>query len=447
MKLNQFILVNAIAISMTACISSEDDISIEGFGKMSLEVAVHEPLTTKAANQNISTAEFPISKAANPNISTEEFPVSIVGAVSKTFNNAAELKDKPVLLPIGAYVVTSHSPGELEQQMSAPYYKGQASANIQKGITENINVICKMANSPIEVKYDQEFLSTFSTWTLTITDGNENSLVYTNEDGVNLTPVYWLFGEDVEAIKVTIKATTRSTGSTISDYVELLKSSATESYDGDNKSFAGGDKIVLNLGKATVTEGTVTGIEISANVSFTMNDQTVNVDVLWDQDKDGNEEGEGSGEGGGTTTDGPQVILPSDISYSISGNPAAPATANATLKTPAGLQSAIVKITTDNKDFQATLAEAAFDTPGALLTGAELVGNKGMQDLFDSMDLTDESGNPKKTPVVGETEYIFPLHTFYIFLNLFTGVHHFEITLTDANGKTVKDTITMTITE
>ena len=141
------------------------------------------------------------------------------------------------------------------------------------------------------------------------------------------------------------------------------------------------------------------------------------------------------------------MTLPKDFTYSKSGTPAKPASADAIMKASAGMKSALVRIVTDNQKFKTTLQDVAFDEPGALLTGADLIGNKGIQKLFDSLKLQETDGSAKKTPIEGATEYIFPIATFFTFLDMFTGTHQFYITLTDMNDKVVEKVLTITITE
>ena len=131
----------------------------------------------------------------------------------------------------------------------------------------------------------------------------------------------------------------------------------------------------------------------------------------------------------------------------MSGTPAKPASADAIMKASAGIKSALVRIVTDNEGFKATLQDAAFDEPGALLLGANLIGNQGIQNLFDSLELKEADGSAKKTPVEGATEYTFPIATFFNFLDIFAGTHEFYITLTDMNDKVVEKVLTITITE
>ena len=190
------------------------------------------------------------------------------------------------------------------------------------------------------------------------------------------------------------------------------------------------------------TTGSI-NIKIEASIIFDNKDEEVDIPV---------EDGDNGNEPGGNTPEpqpgnGPSVILPEDFTYSLSGNPAKPVSADAILKTPAGLKSAKVKISTDNKDFEKTLGDVPFDTPGALLSGAELIGNNGIQGLFDQIQLKDEEGQPKKTPVEKETEYVFPISAYFTFLDMYEGLHQFTITLIDVNGKTIEDTLTIKITK
>ena len=169
-----------------------------------------------------------------------------------------------------------------------------------------------------------------------------------------------------------------------------------------------------------------------------------NVEIPVDPGTDGGDTEEpGTGEDGGDEGEGnekaPTIDLPADFSYSASTGDGKPASADAWLKTPAGLKSAIVKIETTSPAFEATLEDV--DMGGNLLEGVELVNNTGIDDLFTGVGLEDRSPKP------GVTEYKFPVGAFFTFLDMFTGEHKFHITLTDNEDVTVSDVLTITITE
>ena len=399
-------------------------------GSLELTVDAKTPHETKAG---ISTADFPVTIVSMANENYE---------VAKQFPAVSEMPQS-VLLPVGKYYVLSHSKGDIAKRMEVPYYKGGTNLDILKDVVSSANVVCRMLNSRIEIKYSAEFIAKFKSWNITLNDGSETALSIKNTDATK--PIYWFFGEKgAEAVTLHIRATTNEGNSILMPPYVFRKTDAGYA-DINNPNFVGGDALIINLkpGKESdPTSGKVTDISVTLNVLFENHDELVeipvedkvvepDVPVVPDQPQ-GN---------------GPEVIMPADFSYSLSGNPAKPASADVMMKVPAGMKSAKVKIVTDNPDFETTLADADFDEPGALLVGADLIGNNGIQGLFTALELKDEQNNPKKTPEIGAKEYVFPVSAFFTFLDIFTGTHKFHIILEDQNGSKTEKVLTITITE
>ena len=409
-------------------------------GILELDVVAYSPasMSTKA-DENANAVD------------TKDFSVLIKGeeqtdgtAFERTYNKVAEMP-AAITLPVGNYTVSSNTPGEMQKRMTKPYYAGNTALSITKGITSNSNVKCTMQNSRIQVKYSDEFKSNFTSWTVTMDDGTETALSFDQDEDMS-TPIYWAFGENVSQIRVNIRAVTKE-GNTVTDSRTFVKSMVTEGYgDVNSDSFAGGDALELDFKPSTSESATgqVKGINVSVYITFSEYKEQVMIPV---SDKEEEQTPSTPNTPTTPTVGNPSIVLPNDFTYSLSGNPAKPASADATLKMPAGLKSALVKIETNNQAFTTTLQDAAFDTPGALLTGAELIGNVAMQNLFNTMGLKESNGSNKQTPKAGVTEYTFPIGAFFTFLDIFTGTHKFHLTLTDANNKQVTATLTVTITK
>lgn len=437
MKLSSYIAFSLFALaSFTSCEMREEikgGSNDSGMGLLELSVQVKSPVVTKAA------------------VSTDDFPVSIIGKsvdgeeVERVYDAVAELPES-ILLPVGTYSVISHTKGQLGKKMEFPYYKGCSDMEIKKDITSSAKVTCKMQNSRIQLNYSMEFLAKFASWTIVLDDGSETALSITETSASASTspaPIYWYFGDNgAETVTLNIRAKTIEGNTvTMAPYV-FKKEDAAEKYDDvDNPNFTGGEALIIDLkpgNEEDPTTGTVKGISVTISVIFENHDEVVDIPV---EDKEETKPDPDPDQGEVS------VILPEDFTYSLSGIPEKPASADAILKAPAGMKSALVKIVTDNGEFKTTLQDAAFDEPGALLIGANLIGNKGIQDLFNSLELKETDGSAKKTPVEGATEYIFPIATFFTFLDMFTGTHQFYITLTDINDKEVEKVLTITITE
>ena len=431
--INYIILGLAMVAGLSSC--KENKVDEGPMGAFSLNIEAKTPEVSRALS-SANTGDFPVSIQGVKGSSVEK--------VYRSFPSVNDLPKEPIMLPIGDYVVSSHTPGDLEKQMTFPYFAGEKEAKITKDVTTSTTVVCKMKNSRIQLKYNAQFLTTFQTWDITIDDGT-GSVISFNHTEQSPAPVYSYFGEQgVPTLTVSIKAKTKS-GNTISDSRILTKDAAGESYQGDTPNFVGGDGIDLNMDIAENAVGNV-GIKINVNIAFTdhQDDVDVNIgdkvpvnpgpDVPVDPEIGGGDTG---GDGTGGDTGGGEggklaLRLPADFTYK-KGDVLSSEATDAVFNTPNGLASAIVKIETDNEVFNGILTELPFDEIGALLKGAELIGNKGMQSLLDGMG--------KKTPEVGATEYTFPLGAFLNLLGGMPGKHRFYLTIVDQKGASASNSL------
>ena len=423
MKLfNIFSLGVLMACAFSSCemkkeLTSDLEESFE-MGALELDVTVKQPVSNSRAESNVPTNDFPVViQGTSEGIEDVKKEYNTVDGVPET-----------IQVPVGNYNVSSHTPGELQKKMDAPYYAGNTDITVTKDIETVANVVCKMANSRIQVNYGDEFKTSFKSWTITVDDGSETALTFTNEDE-NPAPVYWLFGENVKSITVNITATTTS-GSTVKDRRVFTKSDASENYEDVGDAFTGGDAIEINMGVTESTTGNVTGITINANITFENHEDTVDIPT----------KPIGPTPGGKVT-----LNLPADVTYSISAGDA-PASADAYIASEAGLDKIVVTIVAGNDAFQAILVDLTMD-------GQSFLSENGGVDLIDNSDF----GNLVATvgseaPTDGCKEYTFPIGTFFTFLDM-TGAtdpsksHEFHITVTDKNGKEATGVFKVTINE
>lgn len=371
---------------------------------------------------------------------TSEFPVLIKGINEDNLDVVLEYESvaqvpSAITVPVGDYVISSHTPGNLEKEMDAPYYMGDKQITVVKGVTTTADVICSMANSRIQIKYGEDFINGFESWTIMVDDGTEVAIPYTQND-LNPQPVYWYFSDNVEAITVNIQATTKD-GNSITDRRVFRKSDASEHYENVGNAFTGGDAIDIVMGAIEAAGGEVTGITVSASITFEDYEEAVE---LPSYDEDGND-------GGETPLPSEKVTLnlPDDVTYSISaGN--APAAADAYIASDAGLDKIVVTIVAGNDAFQAILVDLTMD-------GQSFLAENGGVDLIDNSDF----GNLVATvgsqaPTDGCKEYTFPIGAFFTFLDM-TGAtddgksHEFHITVTDKNGEQATGVFKVTINE
>ena len=423
MKLQNTLLAGAIAIAaLSSCCNEDAFDAMEQTGKMQLAVDIAKP-------QARATSEV------------TDFPVIIYNAAGTQVASYNTVADVPanVTLEVGNYNVESHTPGSISKKMAAPYYKGVQDVEILKDITSQVNVLCKMQNSKITVNYSDEFRNVFSTWEITVNDGSETALSFTNSSTSNST--YWYFGEGgVESLKVNFRGVTTTGASIASSYI-LTKDQASESYDDDRQNFGGGDAITLNFNPTESTEGNITSITINANVTFTETNETVDIEVV---DKPGFNEGGGTGgedpNPGGDDETGITLNLPGDMSFSASTVPDKSA-GDTYIAAENGLKSITVSLasTSDEMNEQLGLLNEGYGVD--FINGAEIVGNQNVVALFASLNQTLD------VPAEGATEYTFPIGNFFNLLVILPGEHTFNLTVTDMNGNAKNGQLKITITE
>lgn len=415
MKLfNIFSLGVLMACAFSSCemkkeLTSDLEESFE-MGALELDVTVKQPVSNSRAESDVPTNKFPVViQGTSEGIEDVKKEYNTVDGVPET-----------IQVPVGNYNVSSHTPGELQKKMDAPYYAGNTDITVTKDIETVANVVCKMANSRIQVNYGDEFKTSFKSWTITVDDGSETALTFTNEDE-NPAPVYWLFDENVKSIIVNITAT-KMNGNTVKDRRVFTKSDASENYEDVGDAFTGGDAIEINMGITESTTGNVTGITISANITFENHEDTVDIPV----------------DEGNVT-----LNLPADVTYSI-GAGDAPASADAYIASEAGLDKIVVTIVAGNDAFQAILVDLAMD-------GQSFLSENGGVDLIDNSDFGNlVSTVGSEAPTDGCKEYTFPIGTFFTFLDM-TGAtdpgksHEFHITVTDKNGEEATGVFKVTI--
>lgn len=443
-----------IVIGMTSC-ELKDELwgksSDDGeTGALELGVSVTQPTSTTRADETTTT------------IDTSDFPVIITdesGATVKEYDSVDALPES-ITLSVGDYTVTAHTPDDFEKQMKTPYYSGSKEFTITKGITSTVEVVCKMKNSRIQLTYSQDFLDNFTAWTITIDDGSEKVLSYT-ETATAPTAVYWYFEEGtVASIKVNFKGTTTS-GNTVSESRTFTKSNATEEYEDVSDYFGGGDALVINMGTTESNTGNVTGVNITTNITF--DGEVEDVEIPTTDEDNGSSDDNNGGDDNGSTTDGLTLtcigkinstateegnVFETGVEYSISeGN--YPET-NIEISTSAGLKSLKVTIIAGNAGFQAVCDDMEF-------TDYELIGEKGtaLGNALESL------GVSLPMPQANATSYTFPVGQFYSFMNYYgptvdseeyeenepdgKNSHVFSVTVEDNAGNKESASLSVTI--
>lgn len=381
-------------------------------GELQLGVELKLPTAqTRDANESVSTADYPVTIKGTT--------ATITGAtveVVKHFEKASELPAS-ITLPVGTYTVTAHTPGELMKQMDAPYYGGDNSMEIKKGIRTESTVTCKMQNSRIQMKYGQDFFDNFQSWAITVNDGSDKALEYTTST-TEPDPSYWYFGSDeVTVITVNVRATTVM-GNTVTETRQFKKANAAEQYDDVSDFFEGGDALNITMGSVEDLVGNVTGISINTSIVFENHDEVVDLPTYTREETLTMAEPEGNN----YLSDGVNVsetVMPTNVTLEVVAT--------------AGLKQVWVK------------GESANAAANAYLTALGLAAGDGADLLAAS---SASLANLFPMPVAGAKSYTFKLtQTLLEGLRNFVGTHKLTLKVTDGEGNTVLRTLLIKVTK
>lgn len=425
MKLINIIALSTVAILGLASCEMKNEltgslVSKEDTGALELGVSVKQPVSQTRATE----------------VTTNNFPVTIQGTsaeVTDVVKEYATVDEVPssITVPVGQYTVTSHTPGTLEKKMENPYYSGSTNITVSKGITSEVDVVCRMANSRIQMKYGNDFKEAFSSWTITIDDGTETALAYTESDQ-NPAPIYWHFGDNITAITVNIKAVTTK-GNTVTERRVFQKKDAAEQYEEVGDAFTGGDALEINMGTVESSTGELTGITITANITFENESESVEIPTT-NPDEGGDSGTEPP------TGDGINITEPSGNSFLTDGvdinNGAFPdKEIKILMSVPDGIQNLYVKVETTNSVFEGMVA------------GMGLTAENGL-DLTSQEAIDQALGNLFPLPEAGQTNYSFTLsETLLYLLKDFDGEHQFMLTVIDKNNQQASATLTVRVTK
>lgn len=426
-KINILTLGMALVAGLSSCEMADEmrgNSSSTETGSLELSVAVAQLQSRADADNSIATDNF-------------EVVITDTQNAENTYSYVYSELPSPLSLPTGTYTVSANTPGEIQTQMSSPYFRGSETLTISSGVTSQVEVVCKMANTRINMAYSDAFKSTFQSWTINLDDGNSHVLTFSNTN-MNDSTVYWYLGDAVTTLTMNIQATLND-GTAISDQKQFTKANADQSYDDDNDNFTGGDMLNINIdideNEPSEDNRPQIGFDIKVDITFSDTNETVEIpveDVPTEPEQPGDE-------------NAPTMQMPSNgnIVYTLGGSDQ-PASADVIISAPNGLKSMIVKIVAGNEDFGLTindLSKSGLD----FVNGVEMVGNELIGQILGAF----LGGASVSAPNEGDTSYTFPVGAFFGLMNGFgataPNAHVFQITLEDQNGNKVEDELRITI--
>lgn len=428
-KLNIF----ALSAALVACVSScELKDELTGDRNTSTEMGMLDLSVAVQGEQ--SRAEETVPAAG-------DMWVEVTGTeegVEPVYNGLYSEMENPMRVPVGTYTVKAHTQGEIQKQMSTPYYGGEAELDIQKDITDEATVTCKVMNTKVQLNFAEGFEGKFSDWTVTLDNGKESVLTFTSETA----PIYWYLAEDAVATLVL-----NFTGTTVPAegenpqqilWQKSFSKSDADNVDNDNSNFTGGEflNITLDVNDEGTDEDPRPQISFGIDVDLTWNtedgEQTVQIpveDVTVPVEPGGDEDPEQPEDSAITIGDYGTGYLTDGVTVTQGGP--YPKDVAVVMNVKNGIKNLYVKIASTNSTFEG------------------MVEDMGLVD-GDGMDLASGSaaalGSLFPLPEAGATDYTFTMSdTLFGMLGNFAGKHDFTLTVIDAEGNQQSATLTINI--
>lgn len=427
-KLNIF----ALSAALVACVSScELKDELTGDRNTSTEMGMLDLSVAVQGEQ--SRAEETVPAAG-------DMWVEVTGTeegVEPVYNGLYSEMENPMRVPVGTYTVKAHTKGEIQKQMSTPYYGGEAELDIQKDITDEATVTCKVMNTKVQLNFAEGFEGKFSDWTVTLDNGKESVLTFTSETA----PIYWYLAEDAVATLVL-----NFTGTTVPaegeepqqiSWQQSFSKNDADNVDNDNSNFTGGEflDITLDVNDEGTDEDNRPQISFDINVDLTWNteegEQTVQIpveDVTVPVEPGGDEDPEQPEDSAITIGDNGTGYLTNGVTVTGGEYPTDVAVV---MNVKNGIKNLYVKIATTNLTFEDMVADMG------LVNG-------------DGMDLASEDASGLSAlfelPEAGATDYTFTMSDMLFgLLGNFAGKHDFTLTVIDAEGNQQSATLTINI--
>lgn len=218
-----------------------------------------------------------------------DFPVTIMnketGETTKSFNTYTELLEQnPIELPVGTYTVTANSAGEFKAIMDNPYFKGNQDVTIEKNVSSEANVICKMQNVKFALALSSDFTTTFKDYAVTVVNGSTvYDCVESSSAKGNYDPVYFKMETNITQIDLKVVATTFD-GVKIEYDVPITKKGPGSSESGD--AFEGGDALNITLKPDSnpnpddpTPEVPGLGIKVTVAFTFAESEETITIEI------------------------------------------------------------------------------------------------------------------------------------------------------------------------
>lgn len=357
-----------------------------------------------------------------------------------------ELKNESgkVVLPLseGDYSVTAYNyEGENVTVSERPYFKGEQTFSVKKGIVTSVDLPCKLACVEVSVGLTASFEESFKDDYSVIVDNGDGATQIFDKNSLG-KKYYFQVPEHQNSLNASIKAT-----SVEGNFIELKATIQKPSdAEGSESYLAGGDSFNIQLTEEGSTDSYIS-IGITVDLTFTEVGETIEIPVGNIIYEGPDTPGEG-GEGDDEPTTGTLSVTGIPETYNLSLAELMESGEMPTIKVDMasenGIKSLVVSIESDNDVFPVLLAGMDLDKPFDLCNLEDRPNAK--KELIGLPLITEETYNQLHSGTM--TQYTFDVTSLVALLpgQGLMGTHKFTLTISDGN-ETKEGTLTVNVIE
>lgn len=358
----------------------------------------------------------------------------------------SELKNEngKVVLPLGegSYAVTAYNyEGENVTVSERPYFKGEQTFSVKKGIATNVDLTCKLACVEVSIGLTSSFEEAFKDDYSVIVDNRDGATQIFDKSSLG-KKYYFQVPERQNSLNASIKAT-----SVEGNFIELKATIQKPSdAEGSESYLAGGDSFNIQLTEDGSTDSYIS-IGIIVDLTFTEVGETIKIpvgNIIYDGPDTPGEGGEGDDE----PTTGTLSVTGIPETYKLSlaelmGSGEMP-TIKVDMASKNGIKSLVVSIESDNVVFPGLLAAMDLDKPFDLCNLEDRP--KAKKELIGLPLITEETYNQLHSGTM--PQYTFDVTSLVALLpeQELKGTHKFTLTISDGN-ETKEGTLTVNVIE
>ncbi|WP_418829271.1 DUF4493 domain-containing protein [Phocaeicola sp.] len=421
----------------------------ENAGTLELDLAsIYNGVTVSRANEAVDNGTT-TGSFDEEDINVDNYTLVVTNTETQeevAKGKVSELKNESgkVVLPLseGDYSVTAYNyEGENVTVSERPYFKGEQTFSVKKGIATSVDLPCKLACVEVSIGLTTSFEEAFKDDYSVIVDNGDGASQVFDKNSLG-KKYYFQVPEHQNSLNASIKATSEE-----GNFVEL-KATIQKPADaeGGESDLEGGDSFEINLTEEGSTESHIS-IGITVDLTFTEVGETIEIPVGNIIYEGPDTPGEG-GEGGDEPTTGTLSVTGVPETYNLSLAELMVSGKMPTIKVDMasenGIKSLVVSIESDNEVFPTLLAGMDLDKPFDL---CNLEDRPTAKEQLESLPLiTEETYNQLHSGNL--TQYTFDVTTLVALLpgQGLMGTHKFTLTISDGN-ETKEGTLTVNVTE